>query len=173
METTKSIVAKDPIPGSIVPDEFERTPFEHPQLQSLDNLTMEGPRDVVGKDKLYHLAAHVGLIDVVRWKPRLVGGQACIKYTPLTSPGTKTQGLRSRGGAQRSRHGHHRRHHATARGRGGVTGCQGADIGQAAKGLRNGVEAGLICIIYLYCTIWGKGLGAVQSVTTVSTEQDL
>ncbi|KAI8661225.1 RNase III domain-containing protein [Fusarium keratoplasticum] len=72
METTKSIVAKDPIPGSIVPDEFERTPFEHPQLQSLDNLTMEGPRDVAGKDKLYHLAAQVGLIDVVRWKPRLV-----------------------------------------------------------------------------------------------------
>ncbi|KAM0421543.1 hypothetical protein ACHAPT_010717 [Fusarium lateritium] len=72
METTKSIVAKDPIPGSIVPDEFERTPFEHPQLQSLDNLTMEGPRDVAGKDKLYSLGAQVGLIDVVRWKPRLV-----------------------------------------------------------------------------------------------------
>lgn len=160
METTKSIVAKDPIPGSVVPDEFERTPFEHPQLQSLDNLTMEGPRDVAGKDKLYHLAAQVGLIDVVRWKPRLVGGQVRINCTRLTTPGAKTQGLGSRGGAQRSHHGHHRGHHATARGRGGITGCQGADIGQAAKGLKKGVEAGLICIIYLYCTIWGNRPGS-------------
>ncbi|KAF5013446.1 hypothetical protein FDECE_558 [Fusarium decemcellulare] len=71
METTKSIVAKEPIPGSVVADEFERQPFEHPQLQSLDNLTLEGPRDVAGKDKLYLLAAEVGMIDVVRWKPRL------------------------------------------------------------------------------------------------------
>ncbi|KAM5344738.1 hypothetical protein ACJ41O_010600 [Fusarium nematophilum] len=72
METTKTIVAKEPIPGSIVADEFDRQPFEHPQLQSLDNLTMEGPRDLAGKEKLSALAAEVGLIDVVRWKPRLV-----------------------------------------------------------------------------------------------------
>ncbi|KAF5021226.1 hypothetical protein F66182_6745 [Fusarium sp. NRRL 66182] len=72
METTKTIVAKDPIPGSTVADEYERQPFEHPKLQSLDNLTMEGPRDVAGREKLTGLAAQVGLIDVVRWKPRLV-----------------------------------------------------------------------------------------------------
>ncbi|KAH6892989.1 ribonuclease-III-like-domain-containing protein [Thelonectria olida] len=72
METTKHIVTKDPIPGSRIADEFDRQPFEHPQLASLDNLTMEGPRDITGKDKLYELAVDVGLIDVVRWKPRLV-----------------------------------------------------------------------------------------------------
>ncbi|KAF4978684.1 hypothetical protein FZEAL_4978 [Fusarium zealandicum] len=72
METTKNIVAKEPIPGSRVADNFNRQPFEHPQLQSLDNLTMEGPRDIAGKDKLSRLASEVGMIDVVRWKPRLV-----------------------------------------------------------------------------------------------------
>ncbi|KAK7420195.1 hypothetical protein QQX98_002848 [Neonectria punicea] len=72
METTKQIVSKDPIPGSRVADEFERQPFEHPQLNAIDNLTVEGPRDIVGKEKLYDLAIDVGLIDVVRWKPRLV-----------------------------------------------------------------------------------------------------
>ncbi|KAH6988030.1 ribonuclease-III-like-domain-containing protein [Ilyonectria sp. MPI-CAGE-AT-0026] len=72
METTKQIVAKDAIPGAKVADEFNRQPFTHPQLDSIDNLTMEGPRDIVGKEKLYDLAIEVGLIDVVRWKPRLV-----------------------------------------------------------------------------------------------------
>ncbi|KAM0549789.1 hypothetical protein ACHAPJ_009228 [Fusarium lateritium] len=72
METTKSIVAKDPIPGSTVTDEFERQPFEHPQLRSLDNLTTTGPRDIAGRESLSSLAAQVGLVDVVRWKPRMV-----------------------------------------------------------------------------------------------------
>lgn len=73
METTKNIVAMEPIEGAKVPDEFERQAFEHPQLTTLDNLNMLGPRDVAGKEKLFVLAAESGLIDVVRWKPRLVG----------------------------------------------------------------------------------------------------
>ncbi|KAI5461732.1 ribonuclease-III-like-domain-containing protein [Mariannaea sp. PMI_226] len=72
METTKHIVTKEPMEGSRTTDEFDRQPFEHPQLASIDNLSVEGPRDIVGKDKLYELAIDVGLIDVVRWKPRLV-----------------------------------------------------------------------------------------------------
>ncbi|CAM1507837.1 Fc.00g046850.m01.CDS01 [Cosmosporella sp. VM-42] len=72
METTKGIVSKDPLKGSIEPDEFDRQPFEHPQLKSVDNLNAEGPKDIAGKDQLYRLATDVGLIDVMRWKPRLV-----------------------------------------------------------------------------------------------------
>lgn len=72
MEATKGIVAKEPIKGAAVTDEFDRQPFEHPQLQSIDNLNVEGPKDIAGKDKLFKLGLEVGLIDVVRWKPRLV-----------------------------------------------------------------------------------------------------
>ncbi|KAF7559476.1 hypothetical protein G7046_g4678 [Stylonectria norvegica] len=72
METTKGIVSKEPLEGNQPADAFEREHFEHPQLRSLDNLNVEGPRDIAGKEALSQLAMEVGLIDVVRWKPRLV-----------------------------------------------------------------------------------------------------
>ncbi|POR39767.1 Uncharacterized protein TPAR_00053 [Tolypocladium paradoxum] len=71
MEATKDIVSKRPQEGSRMADEFGRAPFEHEQLASVDNLAVQGPRDVVGKEKLYALATNVGMLDVVRWKPRL------------------------------------------------------------------------------------------------------
>lgn len=74
METTKSIVSKAPMEGARVEDEFsdERQPFEHQQLLPVDNLSVEDPRGVASKDKLYALAAEVGMLNVLRWKPRLV-----------------------------------------------------------------------------------------------------
>lgn len=72
MEATKEIVSKEPLDGSILPDQFDRKPLEDNQLLSVDNLNVMGPRDIIGKDKLYQLANNVGLMDVVRWKPRLV-----------------------------------------------------------------------------------------------------
>lgn len=72
METTKTIVAKDPMGAPKIDDGFEREPFMHPNLQSVDNLSVAGPKDIAGKDNLSGLAAEVGLIDVVRWKPRKV-----------------------------------------------------------------------------------------------------
>lgn len=72
MEATKEIVSKESLDGSIFPDQFDRTPLEDDQLLSVDNLNVMGPRDIIGKDKLYQLANNVGLMDVVRWKPRLV-----------------------------------------------------------------------------------------------------
>lgn len=72
MEATKEIVSKSPLQGSRQVDEFDREPFTHEQLASLDNLSVEGPKDIVGKEKLYSLATDVGMLDVMRWKPRLV-----------------------------------------------------------------------------------------------------
>lgn len=72
MEATKEIVSKESLDGSIFPDQFDRTPLEDDQLLSVDNLNVMGPRDIIGKDKLYQLANNAGLMDVVRWKPRLV-----------------------------------------------------------------------------------------------------
>ncbi|KAK5993884.1 hypothetical protein PT974_07321 [Cladobotryum mycophilum] len=71
MEATKEIISKDPLEGSILADEFGRTPLENEQLLSVDNLNVEGPKDAIGKEKLYALATKVRLLDVMRWKPRL------------------------------------------------------------------------------------------------------
>ncbi|TWU70951.1 hypothetical protein ED733_000111 [Metarhizium rileyi] len=73
MEGTKEIVSKSPLPGSRRADEFGRVPFEHEQLASVDNLNVEGPKDYVGKERLYSLAMDAGMLDVLRWKPRLPG----------------------------------------------------------------------------------------------------
>jgi large subunit ribosomal protein L15 len=72
METTKTIVAQSPMGTPNFDDGFDRQPFVHPNLQSVDNLSIKGPKDVVGKERLSGLAAEVGLIDVVRWKPKQV-----------------------------------------------------------------------------------------------------
>jgi large subunit ribosomal protein L15 len=74
MEATKEVVSKSPLNGSRQTDEFDRVPFEHEQLASVDNLNVEGPKDIAGKEKLYALATTVGMLDVLRWKPRLVSG---------------------------------------------------------------------------------------------------
>jgi large subunit ribosomal protein L15 len=71
METTKTIVAKDPM-SPPRKDQYKREPFLHPNLQSVDNLATQGAKDIAGKTNLSALAADVGLIDVVRWKPRKV-----------------------------------------------------------------------------------------------------
>ncbi|CAF3641070.1 unnamed protein product [Fusarium graminearum] len=71
METTKTIVAKDPM-SQPKKDKYNREPFTHPSLMSVDNLSTQGAKDIAGKSNLSALAADVGLIDVVRWKPRKV-----------------------------------------------------------------------------------------------------
>lgn len=76
MEATKEIVSKAPLKGSRQTDSLGREkPFEHEQLASVDNLNVESPKDVVGKEKLFEFASSMGLLDVVRWKPRLVSVQ--------------------------------------------------------------------------------------------------
>ena len=72
MEATKDIVTKPPYKEARTEDEFQREPFSHEQLLPVDNLLVEGPNDVAGKDQLYELARAVGMMDAVRWKPRLV-----------------------------------------------------------------------------------------------------
>lgn len=74
MEATKAIISKDPIKEALVEDEFSdrRQPFAHQQLQPLDNLNVQGPKSLIGKEALYELAQRVGMLKVLRWKPRLV-----------------------------------------------------------------------------------------------------
>lgn len=72
MEATKHIVSKGPLPGAQQADEFGRTPFENEQLSAVDNLNAETAKDIIGKEALHELATSVGMLNVLRWKPRLV-----------------------------------------------------------------------------------------------------
>ncbi|KJZ73932.1 hypothetical protein HIM_06600 [Hirsutella minnesotensis 3608] len=70
-EAAKMIVSKPPKEAARVPDEYGRTPLENPYLASVDNLVVEGPRDLAGREKLAAFAHQMGMLSVVRWKPRL------------------------------------------------------------------------------------------------------
>lgn len=72
MEATKTIISQEVAAGAKVPDQFDRTPFSHKQLDSIDNLNAQGPNSLIGKDQLYKLAKSVGMLNVLRWKPRRV-----------------------------------------------------------------------------------------------------
>jgi large subunit ribosomal protein L15 len=77
MEAAKDIVSRPMNPGAKQVDEYDRQPFEHEQLASVDNLSVHDTKDVAGKEKLYNLAQNVGLLSVMRWKPRLVCLNLC------------------------------------------------------------------------------------------------
>lgn len=76
MEATKNIVSQAPLEGAREHDEFNRQPFENESLLSVDNLNVVGPQEIASRESLQALADSVGLMDVMRWKPRMV----CITF---------------------------------------------------------------------------------------------
>ncbi|KAF4595978.1 hypothetical protein GQ602_001591 [Ophiocordyceps camponoti-floridani] len=72
MEATSHIINQEPYPKTNFPDPYDRKPFTHPRLASVDNLAIEGPRHLVGKEKLFELALAVNMGSAIRWKPRMV-----------------------------------------------------------------------------------------------------
>ena len=54
------------------PDPHEREPFRYPGVDLLPRLTPEGREDMTDKARLAKFAFNVGLLPVLRWKPRNV-----------------------------------------------------------------------------------------------------
>lgn len=80
MEASKMIISQEPRAPEPRPA-GSRKPFEHEQLASINNLSLQNPRDFLDKEKMYKLAEETGLLDVLRWKPRLVStssAQRCL-----------------------------------------------------------------------------------------------
>ena len=75
MEATKDIVGRGPQPDALadITDAHGRQPppADDAALAAVDNLSTLAPRDSVGKERLHALASTVGMLDVLRWKPRL------------------------------------------------------------------------------------------------------
>jgi large subunit ribosomal protein L15 len=53
-------------------DPHGRSPFEHPALEGLDNLTGEAKRSLMSKRHVANLAQTYGLQKVMRWTPKKV-----------------------------------------------------------------------------------------------------
>lgn len=69
-----------PIEGTQAADPYGRQPFENAALDNVDKLNALQPHHYASPDKMSLLAKEVGLLGVVRWKPRLV------PLYPLPSP---------------------------------------------------------------------------------------
>lgn len=57
-------------PSELPTDSYGRTPFTHPALTGLSNLTSEAKDDILSISRLANLAERYGLDKVVRWKPK-------------------------------------------------------------------------------------------------------
>lgn len=64
-------------PTSAAADSYGRVPFEHPDLERLNRLLEQPVPDVLNLDAVATLARQAGLVQVLRWKPRMV------RYGPL------------------------------------------------------------------------------------------
>ncbi|KAI1305634.1 RNase III domain-containing protein [Xylaria venustula] len=72
-EAMESIITSPPKYENMPADPYaeKRQPFEDPGLRGLDNLSDNQPNDIFTPEKLTKLAMDTGLVDVVRWKPRM------------------------------------------------------------------------------------------------------
>ncbi|SPN98945.1 related to RNase III domain protein [Cephalotrichum gorgonifer] len=69
-EVTKNIISSAE-PAKPIVDPHGRQPFQHPALAGLDHLVEKQPHDVISREKMHKVALEVGLLKVLRWKPRL------------------------------------------------------------------------------------------------------
>ena len=53
--------------------EHERQPFRHPGVDLLPRLSEQSRREWADNGRMATLASNLGLLDVLRWKPRQVG----------------------------------------------------------------------------------------------------
>jgi large subunit ribosomal protein L15 len=73
MQLSSSLVSLARNPTQIEgPDEYGRTPFDHPALEGLLNLSELTKSEILDKARLFRIARSHNLESVVRWKPRKV-----------------------------------------------------------------------------------------------------
>ncbi|KAK3402646.1 ribonuclease-III-like-domain-containing protein [Sordaria brevicollis] len=70
LETTRSILTS-PVLSDPVPDKYGRTPYNHAALANIDKLIHTQPLDIMDKTKIAKMAIELGLLGVMRWKPRM------------------------------------------------------------------------------------------------------
>jgi hypothetical protein len=71
LETTRSILTS-PVLNEPIVDKYGRTPYSHAALANIDKLIYTQPLDIMDKTKIARMGIDLGLLTVMRWKPRMV-----------------------------------------------------------------------------------------------------
>ena len=71
LETTRSILTS-PVLSEPIVDKYGRTPYNHAALANIDKLIHTQPIDIMDKTKIARMGIELGLLTVMRWKPRMV-----------------------------------------------------------------------------------------------------
>ena len=66
------LAASTTTPEPVAVDALGREPFKHPALAGLAGLTEQRKQAVLDKKRTAQLADKYGMVDVMRWKPKLV-----------------------------------------------------------------------------------------------------
>jgi large subunit ribosomal protein L15 len=76
-----------------IPDPYDRTPFQHPALEGLQNLPTIPISEVISKQRLGRLATSYGIGEVTRWKPKNVSSYTVkrLKWTMKLTMGDSLQ----------------------------------------------------------------------------------
>ncbi|KAK3954786.1 ribonuclease-III-like-domain-containing protein [Pseudoneurospora amorphoporcata] len=70
LEATRSILTSPVLDKPIV-DKYGRQPYSHAALANIDKLIYTQPIDIMDKTKLARMGVDLGLLTVMRWKPRM------------------------------------------------------------------------------------------------------
>jgi large subunit ribosomal protein L15 len=73
LQTSLSLAQERPThPTKIMEDPFGRTPYRHPALEGLEELTHDTRSNIINKKQLAQLGQKYGLQNVIRWAPKNV-----------------------------------------------------------------------------------------------------
>ncbi|KAH7632544.1 ribonuclease-III-like-domain-containing protein [Sordaria sp. MPI-SDFR-AT-0083] len=70
LETTRSILTS-PVLNEPAADKYGRQPYNHAALANIDKLIHTQPIDIMDKTKIARMGIDLGLLTVLRWKPRM------------------------------------------------------------------------------------------------------
>jgi len=68
----RSILVSPPAGKQRIQDPYGREPYQNSALDNVDKLNYRQPQDIMHQDRIASLAKEVGLMNVMRWRPRLV-----------------------------------------------------------------------------------------------------
>jgi large subunit ribosomal protein L15 len=71
MQTSLALL-QSPVPVKAGESQDNREPYKHPALEGLPNLSNTSIDHSLGKKRLASLATQMGMVDIIRWVPRLV-----------------------------------------------------------------------------------------------------
>lgn len=112
-------------------DEFGRTPFTHPALDGLKNLSSNAKSSLTDRTKLAELAQRYKMLEVLRWAPKTVGflGPRWITWLLTASIARQPSRIRSRAGSRA----HPLRDHWSSCVGEGRKGCEPDDTGADSR----------------------------------------